>query len=198
MGLAPMREHRRARRGACAHRRDHNPPAGHEAGEHGGESGRAGEAAFDDEFARRFEAPKHVRGHQRRIESRERGARFWRRWRGALDDAFARGERAALIGECGQGERARGDDGGDVGFVRVGRRVAGKDRKLPPAHEARGWHRLSAHVDIGQHVGFGIEPRRSADGHDDDPGSGRDHGERLAPAIGDAARGRRSNRARRR
>jgi len=35
MGLAPMSEHRGAGCGARAHRRDHNPPAGHESGEHG-------------------------------------------------------------------------------------------------------------------------------------------------------------------
>ena len=122
-----MSEHRRAGRGACAHRRDQNPPARHEASEHRCESGRAGEATLDDEFAWRFEAAKHVGGHERGIESRKRRTRFWRRGRFALDHAFARGERAALVGESGQGERARGDDGFDVGFVRVGRRVAGKD-----------------------------------------------------------------------
>jgi hypothetical protein len=62
-----MGEHRGAGRGACAHRRNQNPPAGHEASEHGGESRRTGEAALDDEFARRFEAAKHVGGHERGV-----------------------------------------------------------------------------------------------------------------------------------
>ena len=97
MGLVPVGEHRCARRSARAQRRDHHPPAGHEPSEHGRESRRTGEAAFDNELTRRFEAAQHMGGHQRGIEGRERGARLWRGWRFTLDNAFPLRKWAALV-----------------------------------------------------------------------------------------------------
>src|SRR5277367_4733747 len=72
MAIAPMSEQRRARRRAGAFRRDEDPLARHEARENGGEGRRPGEAALDDKVARRFEALKQMRRHQRRVEGSKR------------------------------------------------------------------------------------------------------------------------------
>ena len=181
MGLAPVRKHRRPSRSARGSGRDHNPPARHKPGKNGGEGGRTGESPFDDEVARRFEPLKDMRGHQSGVERGEGSPRCGRRGRPALDPPLARAERSALVGEGGQSHDARGNHAGDVSFVRVGRRVAGKHRELTPAHEARGRHGNAAHIDVGQHVGFLVETAFSPDGHDDDPSAGRDDRERIAP-----------------
>ena len=125
-----MGEQRGAGRRARARRRDDNPPVRHEAGENGGESRRSGEAAFDDEVARRVKAAKQMRGHQARIEGRERRARLRGRGRFALDPPLAPGERAALVAKRRQGEGARRDDGRDVRLPRLGRLVAGERPRI--------------------------------------------------------------------
>ncbi len=117
--------------------------------------------------------------HQRHIKRRQRRASGRRLRRRALDPPDAAGERAALVREGWQSERAVGDDGGQIVGADGRRPLAGERGEFASAHETRARRRAPHDIDIGEHVPGRIERRPAADRHQNDPGAGRDDAERA-------------------